>query len=273
MSWVDPEKPEFASWRSYREFARRVRRGRRFVWEKEVQAFLDTVLATLKGRDIPIKTGTELFRAQQGIDRHKYFDENGNILGVDECAFGPERMKPDADRAREGRVNPTGIPVLYLAAHEQTAISEIRPWICSEVSVARFEVVRDLRGVDLSLGHGQHSIGKLKRGNLSGAPLPDAATKQEAVWTDIDCACSEPVTRSDNATDYVPTQILSELFRDAGYDAIVYRSQFGDDGYNVALFDLDAANAVIGAPFKVTAIEVSYEKMGSPWFRSPRRSE
>ncbi len=133
----DPEKQEFASWRSYVNFASRVRRTRRYVWEPEVKAFMDTVLATLRGRDVEIMEGQLLFRAQRGVDRG---EEEGHDRGSI-SAFGPTRMKPQIDRATEGRANPTGIPVLYLASSEQTAISEVRPWIGSELSVAQFRIV------------------------------------------------------------------------------------------------------------------------------------
>lgn len=56
----DHSKPEFTSWRSYSNFAQRVGRKRRYVWECEVQLFLDTVLATLKDRDVRITKNTIL---------------------------------------------------------------------------------------------------------------------------------------------------------------------------------------------------------------------
>ncbi len=266
MRLDDSEKPEFVSWRSYQEFARRVRHARRYVWQDEVQAFLDTVLATLKDRDVRIAEGTILYRAQRGVQYDKVFDGDHIEMGEEPHGLGRERMKPLANRAREGRVNPAGIPVLYLASHELTAISEVRPWIGSEVSVAQFKVLRDLRAVNLSLGHGQVSMGHLTFKHLLGDEAPDAETKQKAVWIDIDCAFSRPVTLSDDAADYVPTQILSELFRDAGYDAIIYRSQFEEEGYNVALFNVEDADAINCAPYVVKGIDVKYEEIGNRWF-------
>lgn len=266
MRLDDSEKPEFASWRSYQEFAQRVRHVRRYVWQDEAQAFLDTVLATLKDRDVRIAESTILCRAQPGIEYDTIFNEDDIEIGEKRHGFGSERMKPLASRAREGRVNPAGIPVLYLASHEQTAISEVRPWIGSELSVAQFKVLRDLKAVNLSLGHGQVSIGHLKFAHLLGEEAPDAETKQKAVWIDIDNAFSTPVTLSDDAADYVPTQILSELFQDAGYDAIIYRSQFGEKGYNVALFNVEDADPINCAPYEVKGIEVKYEEIDERWF-------
>jgi RES domain-containing protein len=38
-------------------------------------------------------------------------------------------MKPIPKWQGEGRANPRGIPVLYLATHRETALAEVRPWI------------------------------------------------------------------------------------------------------------------------------------------------
>ena len=265
MDLDDPTKPEFASWRSYGNFARQVRRGRRYVWGEEVQAFLDTVLATRKDRDRIIQKDTILYRAQQGIEEVSYKDEDGKELPA-LSAYGSERMKPLQDRAKEGRVNPAGIPVLYLATSEQTAISEVRPWIGTEISLAQFKIVRDLRALDLSLGHDQWPIGHLTLEELGGEKVPDAQKKEKVVWVEIDNAFSRPVTPSDDTAYYAPTQILAELFQDAGYDAIAYRSQFGEMGYNIALFNVDDAEPITAVPCRITKINVEFDEIGDRWF-------
>ena len=109
MDLDDPKKPEFASWRSYQEFAQRVRYTRRYVWQNDVEAFLSTVLATLKDRDVTISQGAILYRAQRGIEYATVVDDDGNEVGEELHGFGAERMKPRANRAREGRANPAGI--------------------------------------------------------------------------------------------------------------------------------------------------------------------
>jgi RES domain len=273
MELDDPAKPEFASWSSYREFERRVRHTRRFVWKPEVRAFLDTVGATLKGRDVKISDGTLLYRAQLGIDYDPVNDEDGNQIGEEPHGFDEVRMKPLSNRAKEGRVNPAGITVLYLASAEKVAVSEVRPWVGSELSVAQFEIVRDLKAVNLSVGHGLTSIGHLTFAHLLGEEKADAETKEKAVWIDIDNAFSRPVTPSDDLADYVPTQILAELFRDADYDAIIYRSQFGEKGYNIALFNPEDAEPINCAPYQVTVVDVVYKVIGNRWFLPNRRKQ
>lgn len=101
----DPKKPEFASWDSYRVFAERVRHRRRYIFTKEVSAFLRTVLATNRDRDVDIPEGAGLFRAQRGIDWVTITDDDGNTVGEEPAGYGSERMKPGAtDRPRGGPI-------------------------------------------------------------------------------------------------------------------------------------------------------------------------
>ena len=254
----------FSSQDAYIMFSSKVRRGRRYVWERDVQMFLDTVRKTAGNRKMKIRGGQILWRAQRGIEYDPIRDEDGKIV-MDEKGqefrdvprpFSAERMKPLVDKAREGRVNPAGIPVLYLASSEKVAISETRPWVGEEISVSQFRVVRDLTAIDLSQGYGQ-----------SSKIFLDADISQEeiskSVWTDIDNAFSRPVTHSDDQADYVPTQILSELFKDCSYDAIVYRSQFDDEGYNIVIFKVEDANPINCAPYRVTKLDVKFNQIGN----------
>lgn len=271
MDTDDSPFKEFASWSSYNRFARSVRHERRYVWTDEESAFLKAVRATIRGRDVQIPEGMILFRAQRGTDWQIQTDEHGNELGEYPIGFDALRMKPRINQATEGRANPAGIPFLYLGTTEQTVISEVRPWVGAWVSVAQFKILRTLRALDLSLGHGQLSIGDIPLRQLAGEePMcPDA--KEKAVWIDIDNAFSRPITLSDDAADYAPTQILAELFRDAGYDAIVYKSLFGEKGFNVALFSPDDADILNCAPYKVTGLNLSFEQSGDHWFSPKRR--
>jgi len=46
VTFDDPQKPEFVSWRSYHLFARHVRQARRHIPDEQTRSFLDTVLAS-----------------------------------------------------------------------------------------------------------------------------------------------------------------------------------------------------------------------------------
>ena len=239
-----PQIPEFASWRSYQRFEQHVRRRRRHVWDKEIEAFLGTVRQTANKRCFEIPEDTYFWRAQLGIDCTPLRDENGVQCGNTPKGFSSKRMTPDVAHSKDSRANSSGIPVLYLASTQQTAVSEVRPWVGSEVSVAQFRVTRKLDAIDLTKGHGQFSWSNLTLRHLIDGEEPDAEVREQAVWIDIDNAFSRPVTPSDEKESYLPTRILAELFQEVGFDALVYRSQFGEGdkvGYNLAVFNLEDA--------------------------------
>lgn len=269
MSVDDPKRPEFSTWDSYSRFARHVRFSNRYVYGEEERAFLETVLATIRDRDGELKKGQVLYRAQRGVEWVDRTDDEGNWIGEDIWGYGSSRMKPLTDRAREGRANPTGIPVLYTGTTIKTAISEVRPWVGADISVAMCKVLRPLRTLDLSLGHGQSSFAGAVFSHLTRGRVLTPEEKEKAVWIDIDNAFSQPVTLSDDRADYAPTQILAEVFRSAGYDAIGYRSHFGDEGdrkgYNIAIFDPDAVEIVSCAPYRVESIKIEAKQNGNPW--------
>jgi RES domain len=166
-------------------------------------------------------------------------------------------MKPLRHRASEGRANPKGIPCLYLATTEKTAILEVRPWIGSYVSAGQFKLLRDCTLIDCSKTH---------RGFPIYFEEPDVAEREKAVWTGIDRAFAEPATRQDDTADYAATQIIAELFKRQGFDGIAYKSNFGEDGHNVALFDLDAADLINCTICKVDKVDIEYEERDNRYF-------
>jgi hypothetical protein len=146
--------------------------------------------------------------------------------------------------------NPRGIPCLYLATKKDTAVLEVRPLIGSYVSVAQFEVMRELRLVNCS-GERMHNI---KRWLQPKSLTPEDIEK--AVWSDINEAFSEPVERGDSSIEYVPTQILAEAFKRHELDGIAYKSSYGEDGFNVALFDIDAADLINCGLYRIKDVSV-----------------
>src|SRR2546430_9420770 len=81
-----------------------------------------------------------LWRAQlgHGWDTITQEDDKFEVPGP----FSPDRMKPLPHSAREGRVNPKGIPCLYLAADRDTAMAEGRPLLGSLGSVGQFKMMK-----------------------------------------------------------------------------------------------------------------------------------
>ena len=248
---------EFKSWNSYRYFANRVRREARFIRTSEDDDFLREVARTSKTRVRDLPAGFGLWRAQLGHDWRPHYQDEEYINDFP-AAYPPSRMKPPPGRATEGRANPKGIPVLYLATQRQTAMSEVRPWLGSLVSCAHYETIRPLTIVDLSVNHGGGFVFFLSE--------PDASKREKAVWTQIDQAFSKPTTAADDAADYVPTQVIAELFKTEGHGGIAYKSAFGDDGYNIVLFDPEDANLTSCGLFEAKSLMFSFEETDNPYW-------
>ena len=249
--------PEFDSWKSYEEFAASVTRKWRYAHTAEQQTFLNAVLDSASKRQEVVPSGAQLWRAQLGHGWRVIECEDGETRK----SLAPrrfKRMKPRPFQATEGRANPKGIPCLYTTAHRDpaiarnTAIAEIRPWVGAEVSLAALTTNRTLRIVNCSSAN-------------PGYPFyleePSPAKRDEANWQLIAQAFSQPVTRNDFLADYAPTQILAEVFRQAGFDGVAYHSALGR-GHNLAIFDLNSADVVDCWLFRVNSVSIVSEEVG-----------
>ena len=201
-------------------------RDRRYIRSAATDAFLNAVRSTTSTRAMQLTKGSMFWRAQLGYSWHP--EGEGDTAFDVESALEPSRMKPLRGRASEGRVNPKGIPVLYMATTKDTAVAEVRPWIGSFVSVAQFETADRLQIVNCSHNH-DHPSHHFRFPPKKKIHLSTEET-ENTVWSNIDKAFARPVVRSDDVAAYVPTQIIAELFRNDGYDGLAYRSHFGNGG-------------------------------------------
>ncbi len=145
-------------------------------------------------------------------------------------------MIPIKREACEGRINPKGIPVLYLATDPDTAMSEIRPCMGQSISVAEFELMDDIDVVDCTE-------------NLS----------DESVWFYINDAFASPITNSDNKAEYAYTQIISELFKSQGFQGIYFKSSLGP-GKNLVLFDIYYAKPIRSMVSETKSIKYEFHE-------------
>jgi hypothetical protein len=241
---------EFKSWRSYWYFEDAVKRQARYIRDSEAEAFLNAVAETATKRAQAIPAQSSLWRAQCGND----WRQGDEYMPNEELPYTPERMKPCQDRASEGRANPKGIPYLYLATCRQTALAEMRAGKGSLISVGLFKARRDLRIVNCMTDDKTY---------IYLDHEPPAGERERSVWTAIDKAFATPLTPSDDVAEYVPTQILAELFKIHGFDGVAYRSSLGP-GHNIALFDLEAAELIDRCSlFKVKDVCYEFESVGS----------
>src|SRR5204862_4209321 len=104
---------QFKESESFARSRREVARHRRYVLSPEAQESLRVVAATCKERLFQVSTEQIFWRAQLGFDTDER--EQDGVLYDEEVPYSPTRMKPQAERAKEGRANAKGIPCLYVA--------------------------------------------------------------------------------------------------------------------------------------------------------------
>lgn len=251
----------FKSAEAYWQFSTGVQRRMRYVRGPEAEHFLATLLTQAADKVEIIREGSYLWRAQLG---HEWTTRDEGDVSYDEpVGFPPERMKPLHDRAVENRANPKGIPYLYVATQRDTALAEVRPWAGAEISAAELRVSRDLRVVDCTR-HQPRSF------SIFGA-APEEHWDDNA-WADVDDAFSRPVNRSDDTADYVPTQVIAELFKSGGYDGVAYASSVGE-GHNIALFDLDSVVVHGCAVYSLKSISFDFQQSSNPYVVRPTTGE
>jgi hypothetical protein len=245
----------------FRKISDLLRRQHRFFPGEEASSFFSALSESVQRHELLLEAGSPLWRAQIGFQLIEDRDE------LEEMPFPPDRMKPPTGHTVEGRINPRGIPFLYLAQDKETAICEVRPWLEARVSLGEFRTSRKLKIVDFTKHKGK--LGGLDI--LLDLPVgrwenltPDDI--EQAVWADIELAFARPVGQQDEHIDYVPTQVIAELLRHRGFDGVRYRSAMNDGGYNIALFDLNAADMTVCRLFIIKKISYEhYEK--SSWAR------
>jgi hypothetical protein len=246
----------FRSWRSFEIFASSVKQKEGYIQTDEAKCFLDTLIETSKDKQITLYKEEILYRSQRGYDEIGEYDQDGTTLtGIVDLPFKPARMIPIAVKSKSGRVNPDGIPCLYLSDNLETALSEVRPWIKEKVSIAIFKVIKDLKIIDFS------GIEPLSRFYFKEPE--DTKIKEKEVWASVNRAFSQPVIIENQDKDYIPTQIISEWFKNSGFDGIKYKSVLAS-GNNYALFNLRDAIPINGVIFEVENIKYKYRQCINP---------
>ncbi|TWT80462.1 hypothetical protein CA13_18810 [Planctomycetes bacterium CA13] len=128
----------------YMDFRNSVVSGNQFVVDDTANAFLNGIRKSVKPRVVTLQKGSNLYRAQHGW-RQTDWDEHPQPL---QC-HGKKRMLPENNHVRAGRANADYKAIFYASISPEIAVKEMRPWIGSYLSVARFRVKRDLKIVNL----------------------------------------------------------------------------------------------------------------------------
>ena len=249
------DNSKFTSPNEWNEFCSYLRKHNRYVLSNKWKRFIETVLFTAKKREHILMKGAVGIRARIGKDEEEEWTAPLPRKEIE---------APPNEKAREGRINPRGISYLYLANDIKTAISEVRPWLKQSVTVGWFGLGRDLTVVDASKDKQDLTIfpeGKIWNPSTEWEPF---------IWTDINDSFSIPVNVGEEYIYYAPTQYLSECFKNAGYDGIIYKSSLTQDGYNIALFDPKVARLIMARLYDIESISYDFKECANSYRVDPK---
>lgn len=218
----------------WQQFVVGLKRENRFTLSEESTKFIELLIEyARKHKSTKISEGTPLFRARtnDGIERSE-------PIAIEHMGAPPVHL------AGHGRLNPRGIPYLYLASNRLTAVSEVRPWVSCDITVAEFVLSADCKFINFSK---KHMVNITEGEKYEG---PDFTWRELITWM-----FSAPFDPRDD-TAYIPTQYIAERIKGAGFDGIIYDSALSADGYNVTLFNAESAKGVRREKACITDVEI-----------------
>ncbi|MFS2139442.1 RES family NAD+ phosphorylase [Duganella sp. Dugasp56] len=244
----------FKNWNDFENFKEHVRFESRYVHSSNAREFLENVKESFLSRIRTLPKYWILYRSQIGYSELEHKGEH-IVVG-----YPKERMKPLLRGSTEGRANPKGISYLYLSGDPGTSMAELRPSRGQKISCAEFQVIEDLKLIDCYGVSNNYSLAR-----CLFEPPKNPKEIEDAVWSRINEEFSKPISNSDVASDYVATQILTELVKSCGYDGICFKSSL-ESGYNVVLFDLNKANLISCTVNEIKEVKLYFSECANRYF-------
>ena len=169
----------------------------------------------------------------------KWIESREEIFqGYDKNASGA----PPRTSATEGRLNGQGISFLYTCKDETTVIYELRPTKNEKISIAEFEVKRDLVFADLT---------RYKSNEITNQQFSDL----------IRLIADEFSTPHYADHNYSFTQYLAGQFMDMGFDGVIFGSSLDSKGENFVFFYPKDCVAINSRLFIVDDISIKYSSI------------
>jgi len=153
-----------------------------------------------------------------------------------EASFVP----PKGVKVSAGRANPQYIRYLYVSESPTTSMFEVRPFIFDAINIAKIRVNEPLKIANIAVDI-----------NLSGNK---SATMEMYVMGMIQGAFSKP---TNNADDYMPTQVIAEYIKSLGYDGIRFNSSLHYGGVNLTIFNYEKCEAISSHDFRIEDIKLA----------------
>ncbi|TWT25309.1 RES domain-containing protein [Planomicrobium sp. CPCC 101110] len=231
--------------RTWDNFKEDIKHGNRFGFGI-VSELKELLTEIIKKNEMYLEADKLLYRARLGKL------ENSHGLPYEDDQI----MSPPKYLASEGRINPKGIPYLYLTTNEKTAIAEVRPYKGKEISVATVKIKKDIRisSFNNTTFHGETLFKQFQLYSLTNT---------------INMELSKPADEDTKYFNYIPTQYIGELAKYLDFEGIEYRSAL-EEGKNYCLFNQDKVSWTNSILYRVKQLNIISEPIdmsGTNWRR------
>lgn len=186
-----------------------------------------------------IGKGTHLYRARiiNNYDPNLFkYDNNDKVCGYNE----ENSREAPLGRATEGRNNKTGVSYMYLSEDISTACAEVKPSPLDYISVASFELNRDINVIDFTDGILLCMDENEKYINRLEIDLEKGITEKEyslRLLLEMIKRRYYQSVNSSNKEVYKVTQIITDYIRKAGIDGVLYCSSYNFGKKNYTIFN------------------------------------
>ena len=199
-------------------------------------------LKTADGKPLVLDAGPQL--ELDHLYRARVFQSEGKLKEA-LCRPDLHLCSPPINLASAGRMNAQGISVFYGSTEADVAIVEVRPPVGSNVTVAKFSIIRQLRLLDLT------ALKDVRDGGSIFDPSLKERLERVAFLQSLGERITRPVMPDDEAFDYLPTQAIADFLateNDPLIDGIIFRSSQSKSGRNVVLFQKAARVEAMEVP-------------------------
>ena len=159
-----------------------------------------------------------------------------------------EMGAPDKELVKSGRMNPKGMPVLYLASSIESAISEVKPWSGATVAVGKLVINRPAKLLDLSKNSNTSDYGDAPALYLHNS------LSESAFFGQLSSAA-----HPDDDLAYISTQFIADLIKAHDYDGIVFLSSQIRGEKNYVFFDPKIADCIEIKNFKICSVRYQHQ--------------
>ncbi|MCA4963935.1 RES domain-containing protein [Pseudomonas sp. Y24-6] len=219
----------------WRNFERAIQNEARF-FSRNAAAHLREVFGNIDSlktfENLPLVVDAGPMFPLDHLYRARVFQAEAPLLNA-LCKPDQELGPPPTRIAMAGRMNALGISVFYGATSIEAAIAEVRPPVGSRVAVAKFNLIRPLRLLDLTKLEHVHDTGSIFDLTFKGK------LERVAFLRTIGKRMTRAVMPDDQALDYLATQAIADFLateNEPALDGIIFQSAQAEEGRNVVLF-------------------------------------